>query len=144
MFRDAKDEDLPAIVEMGAKLHAAAGLADFLAFDPISFETTLSVLMEDGLLLVVGDPLVGAAGIMVFPAYFNLDHTMATEVLWWLEPEHRGCGRAFLSEIETRTKAAGVTVLMMGCMEALRPEGMARMYQQAGYRPMDHFFYKGF
>ncbi len=144
MFRNATSGDVPTLIEMGRRFHAVSDVDEFFPFDSATTETTIRTLIEkdDGLLLVVGTPPVGAAGILLHASHINRSIVMGTEVFWWLDEEHRGCGGALLSEMETRAKAAGVQVLQMSCMEALRPKAIARLYQSAGYRPMDHTFLK--
>ncbi len=142
MFRDAKPADIPALVKMGAKFHAASGLTEFVSFDPSSFEKTLFTLMDTGMLVVVGKPIIGMAGVLIYPAYFNHSETMATGLFWWLEPEHRGSGWALLSEIEARARLAGAQAIQMASMEGLKPDAMDRLYRRAGYRLVERMFYK--
>ena len=144
MFRGAKAEDIPALVEMGASFHGISGLSRFVAFEPLSFEAALSVLIDDGLLLVLerGGKPVGMAGVFVAPAYYNRHAMMAGEMFWWIDPEHRGHGIKMLAEVEARVRKMGVDVLHMGCMETMDPDGVAKLYRRAGYTPVERTYYK--
>jgi GNAT superfamily N-acetyltransferase len=144
--REATVDDIPACLAMGAQFFMAAGLADVTSFSAESVSETLHNLMqsEDGCLLVADDGagLVGMAGALAYPFYFNAAARTSQELFWWVTPEARGqaVGRELLEKMEAWAAKAGCTSITMICLPIDSPA--ERMYASAGYRASERSYIK--
>jgi GNAT superfamily N-acetyltransferase len=147
MIRDALHSDIPRIVELGERFFVAAGWPDVATWCADSISETLARMIEaDAAILLVADigTVVGMAGGLTYPAYFNAAQTMGSELFWWVEPEHRsGVGSLMLDAMEARAAALGCTAWIMASLASQRPDTMARLYARRGYRPAEATFIKG-
>ena len=142
-IRHAEARDLPVLVDMGRRFHEVSGLKELIGFDEMSFLGTLSKLMDVRGLLVDGESFPRAmAGVFAAPSFYNSQVRIAGELFWWTDPEHRGNGKEMLKAIECTARAMGAGLLHMSCLEAQRPEAVGKLYQRAGYRPVDHLYHK--
>jgi len=132
---------------MGRRFHRATGLRGIAEFVPRSFGSSVEMLLQDklGVVLVVDDDRpVGMAGGVVFPFFFNHAHQTAQELFWWVEPTHRGQSSAALREaLERALIGLGANSVQMVCVDGLRHEALSRHYESKGYRPMEHSFIRG-
>jgi ribosomal protein S18 acetylase RimI-like enzyme len=142
LIRRATVADLPGLVELGRKFHEASGYADIAEFDALSFATTLQNA-PDAVFLVVekAGHLVGMAGALVYPFYFNLKHRTAQEVFWWVNPEHRGIGSQLFDALVAEVKAMGAQSLSMIALE--NATWVGGFYEKRGFRPSERSFIKG-
>jgi GNAT superfamily N-acetyltransferase len=143
MIRKAVVSDLPAMVEMGRKFHEASGYGDICEFDGLSFATTLQNA-PDAVFLVAEKEgkLVGMAGALVYPMYFNLHHRTAQEMFWWVDPEHRGIGSKLFEALEEEVKKMGAQSLTMIVIE--RFSWVGSYYEKRGFRPSERSFIRRF
>lgn len=138
MIRDAAWEDLPAVLRLGREFWAESGADDALPFSDEAAMDTLCELVDGGLpgcLLVADDAgrIIGAAGAVFYPHPFSGVKT-GMELFWRAAPGH---GRGLMAELEARARAAGCKAMVMGGLEAKRPEAVQALYVRAGYTPME-------
>lgn len=139
MIRDADDSDIPALLRIGVKFAAAAGLKDTVGFNEASLATTLQMLIDNPLgILLITEDLTGAAGGLVHPSIFNHAHMTGQELFWWAE----GQGMALLDAMEQRARELGAQTWSMITLEAIRPQATGRLYQRRGYQPLEHSYIK--
>ena len=88
--------------------------------------------------------VLGMAGAMAYPCWFNNAHLTAQELFWWVEPEFRGgsMGAALKSGLEDWGCSKGCLTMEMGALEASRPGALARLYKRDGYGPKEAIFCK--
>lgn len=105
--------------------------------DPESFATLVRQLMNPAqgraYVLVQGSEIIGGAGVLFFPCWYDANRLDAQELFWWIEPEHRGKrdGIRLIERIEADAKAAGVHRLML-----IHPAGNEKVgffYARRGY-----------
>lgn len=145
MIRPATESDIPALVEMGRRFFDASGYEDITEYDPETVTRTFHLLMNGGVLLVVdSDGVVGAAGAMVYPFYFNAAHMTGQELFWWVDPEYRGVGNDLRKALETAVQEKGAKSFSMIALERLNPELVGALYRRAGYRASEHSYIKRF
>ena len=142
-IRAGRAEDIGGLVQLGMRFFEEAGLSDIAEWDTPSFMSTLAYLIDDSMpssLLVVekDSTLIGMAGSVMFPFYFDLKTTAAQEVFWFLEPEFRkGIGGELLDELEADAKRKGATVFISAHIAGHRDEAFGRVYARRGYRPSE-------
>lgn len=143
-IRRASSADLPQLVLMGSRFFDESGYSDVTSLDPESVITTLTGMIEnsDAVLLVVesGNELIGMAGALIYPFYFNLQHRTSQEIFWWVDPEHRGIGGRLFDAMRDEIKAKGAQSLSMIALESLNPDGVGAYYRRKGLRPSERSF----
>jgi hypothetical protein len=113
-IRLAVEADLPRLVEMGQRFREDTRYHRYLTWNS---ERVLSLLKQ---CLSREELLVGEEGEVVgFLAFIIHDHflsgdRMVSEILWWVEPEHRGEGLKLLEGMKRRGKAKGATHYQAG------------------------------
>lgn len=147
MIRLATSDDIARIVKMGECFHAEAGWADISEFDVESCTATITNMIEQdaGIVVVVENEgrLVGMAGGVISPIYFNYAHQTGQELFFWLEPSSRsGDGRSLLKALEDEARAKGCKSWVMIALDKIRPEATGMLYKRNGYRPSEHSWIK--
>ncbi len=146
MIRDATEDDIPEILVMGRKFFDLAGWPEIAEWDDASVTATLNHLIgsDDGVLLVVEhDGIVGMAGALLYPFYFNAKHRTGQELFWWAESGARGReALALFDALEDRAREQGAMSFAMITVEGLRSETLGRYYRRRGYRAAENTFIK--
>lgn len=147
MIRRALLSDLDALTTMGRRFFAATEYSDIVQFDESSFQNTAKHLMTgDAVCLVaeVDGQVVGAAGALAYPFYFNTGHKTGQEVFWWLNPEHRGgqLGIQLFAALEAWATAQGCQSFTMIALDAVDADRVGRIYKRCGYRASEHSYIK--
>lgn len=146
MIRHATKDDIPACLELGRLFFEASGYAAETEYDPATTAATFTHLITspDGLLLVAEKEsgLVGMAGALAYPHYFNAESKAAQELFWWVQPEARGglTGVRLLQGIESWARDQGCRTLTMICLTIDSPA--ERVYQRTGYRASERNYIK--
>lgn len=145
MIRLATPGDVPAIVEMGRWFHEDAGWGDISPFLEKDCAETVAGMIEgeSGIVLVAEDEdgLIGMAGAMLFPLYFNKAHLSGQELFLYVRPGCRnGIGGKLLATLETEARAAGAESFIMIALDKVSPEATGRFYRHRGYRPAEHSY----
>lgn len=147
-IRPALLSDIPDVAALGERFHAEAGWPEIAA--PYVVEDcaqSLRLMVENpaGILLVAeaGGHLVGMAGGLAHPFYFNFGHLHGGELFWWVEPGLRdGTGAALFDALEDAARSIGCLTFSMSAVERLKPELMGRLYTRRGYVPSERSFIK--
>lgn len=144
IIRDATHDDIPELVAMGERFFSATPYTKIIDYDPASIEKMLHHLIDcgDGILLVAGDPIVGVAGALLYPFYFNLSHKTGNEIFWWVDEDQRGVGLRLFRSLENSVKDAGADSFSMSEITGMKPAG--HIYERAGYVQSDSTFIKRF
>lgn len=142
MIRPATHDDIPRLIEMGREFFDSLQYPEAGKYNPNFVSATFSNLidMRDGVLLV-DDNVNGAVGALIYPFYMTGRRT-AQELFWWVDPGHRGIGKNLLVALEEYVKSEGVTSLVMLAMESSEPDRVGKVYERAGYRPMERTYIK--
>lgn len=147
MIRRALLSDMNALTSMGRQFFAATGYGDIAQFDDASFQATAAHLMTGDAVCLVAEidgKVVGAAGALAYPFYFNASHKTGQEVFWWLNPEHRGgqLGIQLFAALEAWAKSQGCQTFTMIALDAVDAERVGRIYKRCGYRASEHSYIK--
>lgn len=138
MIRRAGLDDIPALLEMGARFSDKAKLASHVGYDRDSMAATFRAMIENGHPVFVSDS--GAIGALSLPHPFNQAHIAAQEVFWWSEGRD---GLALLDALESHC-AQECHSLTMITLEAIRPQATGRLYERRGFAPLEHSYVKVF
>jgi GNAT superfamily N-acetyltransferase len=144
-IREATHDDIPRIVEMSAKFYSQTRYVDIAPMAKESAAGLAIVMMDQGVMLLAeaGGAVVGMVGLFIEPFTFNIEKTMATELVWWVDPEHQrsGIGAELLASIEPACRARGANIIRMMCL-AGQCEAAEAIYSRMGYTPSEHAYTK--
>ena len=138
MIRRATVEDIPQLLDMGAKFSAKAKLEDHVGYRAEDMALTFAELIDGGHPVFIGEN--GAIGAVSTPHPFNRQHIMAQEMFWWSEGRE---GLRLLSALEEWCDE-NCHSLRMITLEAVEPERTGRLYQRRGFAPLEHSYVKVF
>jgi len=137
VIRPATSDDIPHLVELGGKFHAASPYAH-LPYVPERVAATVQHLLGAGHVVVsdVGG-IKGMSAAMAGPMWFS-DVPAAQELFWWSD----GSGEAheLRAALEKWAKAQGCALFVMVCLENDKAPVLARLYRRDGYQPVEHHF----
>ena len=131
-IREATEADVPRLVEMGTRFQAETVYHSGPAWDADQMAQTAHGLIasDDGLFLVAerDGVVVGMFGAVIFTHPISAERTVS-ELCFWIDPEHRGCGVRLLRRAEQWADGRGAVEMVL---IAPTPE-VERFYQQLGY-----------
>lgn len=122
----ATHDDIPRLIEMGRRFHAASGLA--MGFDPQAVEGFLTGLIERGAVFATAR---GAIGGMAISPYCDPQWKIAVELFWWAE----GDGLRLLRAFEGWAREIGADEVRMTSLAALPRAD--RLLRFVGYAPAE-------
>ena len=131
LVRAATPADIPRILEMGHRFNAESPYRAVLQVTDGAMESLARKLIVSGWLLLseADSEAVGMIGFYVYP-HFLSGEIVAGEIFWWMEPEHRGAGRALLKAAEAEAKKCGAKSMQM-----IAPDPrVGKLYERIGYR----------
>lgn len=138
MIRVANLEDLPIITEYGMKFAAASSYATYAEEDKIKELITTFLVAPNNkkvILLAEGGMLAASADPMIIGSVM-----VATEFVWWVEPEMRknGLGQALVDAYEYWAKKVGCKIVTMSALDDL----VEKFYARNGYVPYERTHFK--
>lgn len=134
MIRKAGIEDIPALLEIGRKFCAAAKLS----YDSNHLASSLvAIISNDECAIFMFDDGSGAIGGISYQNFFS-GEKIAQELFWWADTN----GIQLLVRFEKWAADLGACKVIMLCLEALSPQRVAKLYQRAGYTPLEYSFVK--
>lgn len=139
-IREATVGDVDALVRMGEQFLGSV-YAQKIHANAVALRATAEGLLAslDAViyLAAVQSRVVGMMGLMRYRHPMSGELT-ASEVMWWIDPEHRGSGVRLFRVGEAWALASGATVIQM---IAPSPE-VERFYTRVGYEPVERTFQK--
>lgn len=146
MIRAANISDISVLIKMGRKFHAETCTSLLSDFDDKSFGITLESLIgnEDAIVMVYEEngAVVGMAGAIIQPLYFNRDHRSAQEIFCWLDPDSRGHGTGMFEALELWAVHKEAKTMIIALVPNMRATALDRIYCAKGYMPTDKFYTK--
>lgn len=143
MIREATASDLPRLVEMGRNFIAQTKYKDLIYGNSEQMTLTLEGLIGNpsASFLVAesgAGELVGMIGAIMYVHPISGEVT-ANEIVWWVEPAHRGIGISLLRHIERWTQGAEAALNMVA-----PDEKTARIYKALGYELIETVYQRRF
>lgn len=131
--------DIPAIVSMGADMHAESPRFRHLNFNAGKLSGVAKHLIETttdgGVFVAEADGgLVGMFGFIVVEYFFGLDR-VASDLGIYIKPEHRGTSAfpRLLHAFERATDEMGVTDKQVSAVTGVNTERVATALERLGY-----------
>jgi GNAT superfamily N-acetyltransferase len=130
VIRIATIEDIDLIVKMSMKFMDTCTYKDYSSESKIKEVVTnlLNASKSDGIILISEDKgfIAGVAKEFTFG-----DVRIATELAWWVEPEHRASkvGKELLDAFEYWAEQVGCKAITMICLD----ENLSQYYEKRGY-----------
>lgn len=145
MIRHATLLDKHDILAMASQFYPSTSYAKWSEMDEETVLTLIENITKTGIMLVAQeeDKLVGFLAIMGVPFLFNSGVIQATEVCWWVAPEHQknGTGLAMLRRADQVRKLRGWRALQMVRLEESSPK-LDQLYLSEGFKPTEYCFTK--
>lgn len=145
IIRPATLGDVDAIVAMSQRFYDAS---DYPAlYGPMAKESAAGlaiITMDTGVMLVAEEAgaVVGMVSLHVEPFLFNPDSPKktASELVWWIEPEHRGgmLAARLLKAVNAACDAIGA-IPRMATLAGSPPQAGA-LLQRMGYTPTETYY----
>jgi GNAT superfamily N-acetyltransferase len=132
VIRDATVDDIPRLLEMGARFVRETVYAGRLVIDPDALARTFGLLIASdvgALFVSERDGVVtGMIGLLAFEHPFT-GELAAHELFWWVEPEHRGHGLRLLKRAEGWARDFGAQHVHM----VAPTRQVEQVYERLGY-----------
>ncbi len=136
MIRQATVDDLELIGDLGAQFLAASPYAD-VPLDIVAFSDFAGRMIEHGVILLSDDGMLGG---VLNPLYFNPSVVFAAELFWWAPKE----GRALREAFEAWAREHGAMGVQFSGISNERAATVTKLFQRAGYEPVELAFLKRF
>lgn len=135
--RLATVEDIPALVEMGAKFHAMSPHQFMGAYDHAGIARMLRFMIDSpqAVLLTNGEGLIGGT---YAPVYFAPSTWMIEENFWWAGKD----GFALLDNLLDHAKGWGAAFCLLSTLENDRSKAIGRLLKGKGFRLMERRYIK--
>ncbi len=133
--RTATAEDIPALVEMGAKFHAMSPHRFMGEYHPEAVANMLAYMAASAILLTNGEGVIGG---VVAPVYFDPGKLMAEESFWWAE---KGGGELLVA-FEHEARARGAAFVLLSTLHNDRSHIVDRVVSRRGYAPVERRYVK--
>lgn len=132
------------MISVGESFHHESPYAS-IPYDPISMAECMSEMIDQGMMIVadIDKKIVGGLGGAIAPVFLNKNYMIAGERFWWVLPEYRGsAGIRLLTAFEQAAKAVGCSHILMISLSGIYQEKVDKLYERAGYYPVEHVFMK--
>ncbi len=133
-IREARNEDVSALVALGQAMHSKSSYAH-MSFEAAKFGAALRRWIDlDDHLVLVADGLVGMFVGTVSSVYFG--HAMlARDVLFYVSPEHRNyaLARAMVERFRAWARAKRVPEVRLGISAGGDYERTGKLYERLGF-----------
>lgn len=136
--RPASVDDTEACVEMACRFIAEGPYRELVRVDEAHQARLVAYLLEHGGLFVleVDGVVEGMVGLSLVPLPVSGDLT-ATEIAWWVAPEHRGGGAGVRLWMAAEAWARAQAAVWIQMIAPHGADDVARMYRKRGYVPLE-------
>ena len=146
-IRLATDEDIEVCLEMGRKFYSTMELAKMIPYDEESASVQFFNMLDNGFILLGETEELEVVDMMgcIFVDYpYNTAYRLCSEMMYWVEPDHRGGTMAvrMIKEAEALAVHEGASCVVMAALET-SPEMIDTFYNKLGYKRSERAFIKG-
>ena len=142
MIREAREEDMSALMALAGAFHKAAHYKRLATFEEsvLSWERwLLTCVQSKTAICVVAEKegaLIGFCTALIFPAYWNDRVFAAQETALWVTPEKRGSGAGgkLLNFVVEWAKQNGAHVMAAGSTVYMNPKQMGAFLRKHGFK----------
>lgn len=144
MIREAVIEDIPVMVKLGKEFFDFTELGRITEYDADSAAKTFKALIENEmatiLLIEIDGKVVGGAGAVLSPFYFNLNHITGQEFFWFVSEKYRGTKESLklFNALEGWAKDQGANSFFMIALKC--NDGIKKLYEHKGYYEQETHF----
>lgn len=144
MIEVATQEDLDSVYRLALKFHRESQFPVALD-EEVTYQFVSNALHPDTDIRVFviryEGEVVGLCAGVVTPLPFSKE-LVATELMWYVEPEFRGTPSSIklMKAFEDWAKESGCAVCVMAYLET--STNVSNIYKRLGYRPQEHSFIK--
>lgn len=130
-------EDIPALVEMGAKFHAMSPHKFMGEYDPQATARMLAFMIDSpqAVLMTNGEGVIGGT---YAPVYFAPSTWMIEENFWWSGKD----GFALLEAMLIHAKGWGAEFCLLSTLENEHSKAIDRLLTRKGFRLMERRYIK--
>ena len=148
MIRDATENDLLKMVELGEEFYNSTILKKYIPCDPDSLGMLILQCIEqpNGVALVIEESgvLIGGFIGMVVPVYWNINYKVAQQIAWFVTPSKRSFRSIMLlKRWEEIAKEKGASIVFSGAKKDERFKGMEHLFNRHGYDELENLHVKG-
>lgn len=139
MLKIATEEDIPVIKELAMKFANSTSYADYVDEAKADFLIQEFLKADKSQKIVLLYDNIGILAGMVQPFFFG-NVLVASEVLWWVEPDERGkkAGEELLNAFEFWAQKVGCKLITMVCLN----DSVGKYYEKRGYRLYENAYMK--
>jgi GNAT superfamily N-acetyltransferase len=143
IVREGAESDIPEMVSLGEKFwhltHYYHGGEDY---NKERCAEIARLCMDSGVVFVADSSgIKGFIMMFVAPSMFST-RKMACEVVFFVHPDHRGCGAKLMLRAEKKAKELGCSMISMISIDSVNPETPEALYIRLGYRKAETTFSK--
>jgi RimJ/RimL family protein N-acetyltransferase len=148
MIKQLAAEDLEEYLLLLQKFHLKSTIHSYADFDYSSCKTFLLSCLENPDISVLcykkDNKVVGIAGGLLFPLYFNHNYKVVQELWWWVEEEYRGseCATEMYKALEQWANDKQANGMFMIALEDSNVEKMVKVYKRKGFVGTERTFIK--
>lgn len=138
-MREATYFDLPALIALGARMHAESPHFSRIAFSADKLRETLMAVMgsPDGFLWVVEkDGLIAGVMVAIALQHWCSSDVVATELVLFVEREHRGSliGARLIKKYRAWAAEKGCKQVTAGVSTGVDVEKTTALYERLGFK----------
>lgn len=142
-IREAEPEEAFIVASYMKKFEAETS---HIKVDPVHAGKVYEKMIRNGsghmfILEDDNDEMVGGLGCVVGPD-LHFPRTVAVETYWYVEPEHRGCGKMLLDFFEDWAKNNNCDAVAMIHLSDSMPDSLEQLYLRRGYQLVEKHFVK--
>lgn len=146
-LRLAEPSDIEQLLKMGKEFYDASPFPQFVEWDEDSAAVYIFGILDAGIIIVAEtsdtNEMVGMIGMLYTPFPYNSEKMMASEVAFYIAPEHRHSGLAVAMKECAETSAELEKCGLISFMSlSSSPKGIERLYKQFGFRPIETAYLK--
>ena len=136
MIRRATADDIPSLLVLGEQF---ADFAPFgIEYSPEGTAAFITALLDAGLVLVAEQDGVVIGGLLgaLAPLWYSPATLAASELAWWVAPEHRG-GRSaiqLLKGFESWARECGAKLVVLSDLRVGDDYPAGQLFERLGYR----------